>query len=1365
MVILEQHPLIIEMAGNIPDIILSSDDPVDFTLLVAISGNEMISLQEKYVPDNNGKIIIRLRDLQFEFVSQIPGDQDIFVQNRAFATYNCEIGIWESFGGTLIGGGVERIGQYIYDDDKKLNVSAFLIGNWLTWQSQRKRVKLDDPEWLNYYTVMAAKVMVKAYFNAGDPETVEYVSLAAGKYYTINTKFSRLAALFSQQPAYFDIWTADAASGFRLSYIQRYVLAVESESEDVFIFKNTLGGIDSIRFTGRKEEDNQVAIQSALFDEDVIDYDADFKRLFSKNTGYFENEQERQHCKDFFNSTARYLVTPDGFLPVTVSNVQAKMTHGENATLNYDFKFSLSVQSRYSNLLRDFSPLPDEGTVPVIQQLIAPVLQFANAAGSAAVDLVFTDDNDAPNEASFEVQKSTDQVVWTAGGNPVANSTSFRVSGLTAATLYYFRVRAKGNGTTTSDSDWSNIMNATTAAGQQPVQLIAPLLNSATAIGTSAILLAYTDPNSNPNESYFEAQRSTDAANWTAAGNPAANSTSYQVTGLTANTNYYFRIRAKGNGTTTLDSDWSMTRNATTHAGSQQLTTPTLVLKAARGVIWGIVTGIDANAEQVIIEVSTDQANWDSTTLGRIVDGPFGSSIEYEEFQVENGVPYYVRVKATGSGYLDSSYASWNGTPNRIYYVPYSTGNIVGYMIYFPPDFEPDTPLPLLVGFHGLGQRSWTLNAALLNQIDMPWWLNNGNEEPGQIIVCPQYSSATMTQDAEALKVVTLVDHIATNYSIDLTRVYLKALSAGGAAAHAAMFTYPHRFAASVLTATFQGGQTINYQNWAQVPTWHLNGELDGLGGVSGMINQIKNAGGTAYLTVFLGLGHDDAVWNGVVSDAARSYPISANHDPYFPEGVNMFQWLKQHQKGQSFIQLFAPVLQTAVAASSTAINLTFTDPNSGENNESNFEVQRSTDQVNWTAAGNPVANSTSHQVTGLNANTAYYFRVRAKGNGTTTADSAWSNILSATTQSTGPIQLTAPTVQVSASNGMYNVNITNIDLRATTVIAEMGTDQVSWVFDQRSFSAPFGANIFYSNLSVQNGTTYYVRVKVVAPGYLDSNYTTASGTPQNIQIPTGWHIFKTAVNFGGLVLDTPTLDVYGAYPTGDRINRHQASDGYINFTEVVDIPGNEPWYGWMDIDFAARKLYHMAFNQKVLRVYNMTNWSLITSRTLTTNNNICIALCKDNHRLYVTWASGIMVLDPDDLSTIKESFDAAVPSATNIKVLNEILYIAKDSQAVTYPLISTVNEEAITDSRRDNFIAATYGLGVDYDNNYILSVKVQDPWTIQIYNAAGVLQGTVTVPSEHRSALQGGVRNVWRKNSTYYIQGHGNSHGYATFR
>lgn len=87
-----------------------------------------------------------------------------------------------------------------------------------------------------------------------------------------------------------------------------------------------------------------------------------------------------------------------------------------------------------------------------------------------------------------------------------------------------------------------NINKIVISSGNVVTPPTAPSNLAAVSAGTSQINLSWTD-NSN-NESGFRIQRSTDNANW-ADITVGANVTSYQNTGLTANTTYYYRVRAE----------------------------------------------------------------------------------------------------------------------------------------------------------------------------------------------------------------------------------------------------------------------------------------------------------------------------------------------------------------------------------------------------------------------------------------------------------------------------------------------------------------------------------------------------------------------------------------------------------------------------------------------------------------------------------------------------------------------------------------------------------------------------------------------------------------------------------------------------
>jgi subtilase family protein/fibronectin type III domain protein len=87
-----------------------------------------------------------------------------------------------------------------------------------------------------------------------------------------------------------------------------------------------------------------------------------------------------------------------------------------------------------------------------------------------------------------------------------------------------------------------------------------------------------------------------------------------------------------------------------------------------------------------------------------------------------------------------------------------------------------------------------------------------------------------------------------------------------------------------------------------------------------------------------------------------------------------------------------APTGLTATAVSSSQIDLAWSD---NSNNETAFEIERSTDGSSFTPRATVGANETTFQDTGLAGSTTYWYRVNATNGG---GDSGYSNVASATT-------------------------------------------------------------------------------------------------------------------------------------------------------------------------------------------------------------------------------------------------------------------------------------------------------------------------------------------------------------------------------
>src|SRR5207237_1287952 len=131
----------------------------------------------------------------------------------------------------------------------------------------------------------------------------------------------------------------------------------------------------------------------------------------------------------------------------------------------------------------------------------------------------------------------TDGNTFTPTGSVGAGVTSYKSTGLSSGTKYFYEVRATN---AAGNSAFSNIANATTSAVQ--ASPAAPSNLSATAVSSSQINLTWT--NNASNATGISIQRSGDGINFTVIATVASSVRSYADTGLTAGTKYYYRVQA-----------------------------------------------------------------------------------------------------------------------------------------------------------------------------------------------------------------------------------------------------------------------------------------------------------------------------------------------------------------------------------------------------------------------------------------------------------------------------------------------------------------------------------------------------------------------------------------------------------------------------------------------------------------------------------------------------------------------------------------------------------------------------------------------------------------------------------------------------
>lgn len=166
----------------------------------------------------------------------------------------------------------------------------------------------------------------------------------------------------------------------------------------------------------------------------------------------------------------------------------------------------------------------------------APSALGATSASTSQINLTWTDNSS--NETGFQIEQSlTSGSGFTLLTTTAANAISYSNTGLTSGTQYYYRVRA------TNPSGNSGYSTESSASTQILTAPIAPTTLTATAASSAQINLTWADASSN--ETGFQIERSlTTGSGFTLITTTAQNVVTYSDAGLTASTQYFYRVRA-----------------------------------------------------------------------------------------------------------------------------------------------------------------------------------------------------------------------------------------------------------------------------------------------------------------------------------------------------------------------------------------------------------------------------------------------------------------------------------------------------------------------------------------------------------------------------------------------------------------------------------------------------------------------------------------------------------------------------------------------------------------------------------------------------------------------------------------------------
>lgn len=343
-------PDAINLAANLPKIALLTTDSIRFILK---QGSSTL-IDDTYHPNLSNKIEIDVQDVITHQLQHIISDAAVWQQTEIVKTFTAEIpGYTITF--SVILGGVSNFAD---------TAANFLRGNFLTWQPQIKDVTYYSPEYLTYYAVQNCKIVLKAYFDDGTNRQIDIATLTSGKAYTCNMNYGYIYGLLKKYPMYYDVWVVENSANTRLSFIQRYQASqVKSKHEEWFLFQNSVGGIDTARFTGETDMTNVIESDIAQIDDISIEAEISSERQFAKNTGLLD-DYERKWILDFFVSKRKWKLVSGEMRQIVISETDVVASFEEHVN-DYTFTYRYADEKPLLNLARNSGSLPSGITIPV----------------------------------------------------------------------------------------------------------------------------------------------------------------------------------------------------------------------------------------------------------------------------------------------------------------------------------------------------------------------------------------------------------------------------------------------------------------------------------------------------------------------------------------------------------------------------------------------------------------------------------------------------------------------------------------------------------------------------------------------------------------------------------------------------------------------------------------------------------------------------------------------------------------------------------------------------------------------------------------------------------------------------------------
>jgi predicted esterase len=214
----------------------------------------------------------------------------------------------------------------------------------------------------------------------------------------------------------------------------------------------------------------------------------------------------------------------------------------------------------------------------------------------------------------------------------------------------------------------------------------------------------------------------------------------------------------------------------------------------------------------------------------------------------------------------------------------------INYYEYLPPSYSSsNNSFPLLIYLHGTGEAGTNLSSTLVQGIPPKLIAEGKTDGLNNFIVLSPQSPRTYWYPSFVDEFIEMAKN---KYRIDISRIYLTGISAGGRGIWDYTIAYPEKIAAILPIAAV----TVNPNvcDAKDVPVWSFQGQNDGKSATNWHNAYNKcNPPVSGKLTVINGAGHNASLWGTVY----QNLPQSPARDATGLTPNAIYNWLLEHRK------------------------------------------------------------------------------------------------------------------------------------------------------------------------------------------------------------------------------------------------------------------------------------------------------------------------------------------------------------------------------------------------------------------------------------------------------------------------------------